>query len=292
MNEVKLGFELRKIRVPLSLILPLRRVLEPQKKIRRYDAIVASIKAVGLVEPLVVHPQKGQAETYLLVDGHLRYHALKDLGEKEADCIISRDDECFTYNARINRLAPIQEHKMITKAVRSGVSPEKIAAALNLPLSEVRDSMTLLDGINEEAADLLKDKAISAKAIRLLKRVTGIRQIEIAELMVSANNFTTPYASALVFGTSKDLLMNPEAPTKRKGLSAEDVARLQKEMEAQERDFRAIEESYGESVIRFAAARAFIRRLLENARVIKFLTANYPDVLSEFQAISAGADVA
>lgn len=37
-----------------------------------------------------------------------------------------------------------------------------------------------------------------------MKRVTGVRQIEIADLMVSANNFTSGYAEALVLGTPKD----------------------------------------------------------------------------------------
>jgi len=54
----------------------------------------------------------------------------------------------------------------------------------------------------------LKDKAIAPKAIWLLRKVTGIRQIEIAELMVSANNFTKLYADALVLGTPKDQLVH------------------------------------------------------------------------------------
>ena len=193
MPEMKVGFEMRKIRLALTAILPVRQVKDPQNNIRRYRTILASIKEVGLVEPLAVHPQKDGSKTYLLLDGHLRFFALKQLGETEADCIISTDDESFTYNARISRLAPIQEHKMIVKAVHNGVSPERIAAALNIPVSNVKASMTLLDGIHEEAADLLKDKAISPKAIRFLKKVTSVRQIEIAELMVSANNFTAGY---------------------------------------------------------------------------------------------------
>ena len=72
--------------------------------------------------------------------------------------------------------------------------------------------MKLLDGINEEAVDLLKDKVISPNAIRLLKKVTGLRQIEIAELMVSANNFTKVYAEALVLGTPKDELVILRSP--------------------------------------------------------------------------------
>ena len=44
------------------------------------------------------------------MDGHLRYYALKELGITEVDCIVSHEDESFTYNARINRVFPIQEH--------------------------------------------------------------------------------------------------------------------------------------------------------------------------------------
>jgi hypothetical protein len=47
-----------------------------------------------------------------------------------------------------------------------------------------------------------------AEAIRLLKKITGVRQIETTELMVSANNFTTGYADALVLGTPKNQLAN------------------------------------------------------------------------------------
>jgi len=197
LNDPKIGFEMRKIRLPLSVILPVRQVKDPEKTIYRYQTIVASIKEVGLIEPLMVHPQKGEAGKYWVLDGHLRLEALKALGETEADCIIANDDESYTFNARISRLAPIQEHKMIVKAVRSGVKPERIAAALNISVKKVRASMKLLDGIHDAAADLLKDKPISPKAIGLLKQVNCVRQIEIAELMVSANNFTSGYAEAL-----------------------------------------------------------------------------------------------
>ena len=221
MSDAKIGFEMRKIRLPLENILPVRQIKDPEKSVRRYKTILVSLKEVGLVEPLVVHPQKDVPGKYLLLDGHLRFFALKELGETSADCIIANDDECFTYNARISRLPPIQEHKMIMKAVRNGVRPERIAAALNMPVRIVRASMRLLDGIHEEAADLLKDKNVPPKAIRLLKRVSGVRQIEIAELMVSANNYFTGYAEALVLGTPKDQLVNRDEPKKKEGMSPE-----------------------------------------------------------------------
>ena len=287
MSDAKIGFEMRKILLPLENILPVRQMKDPQKRVDRYKTILVSLKEVGLVEPLVVHPQKDVPEKYLLLDGHLRFFALKELGETSADCIIANDDECFTYNARISRLPPVQEHKMIMKAIRNGVRPERIAAALNIPVRVVLASMRLLDGIHEEAVDLLKDKSISPKAIRLLKRVTGVRQIEIAELMVSANNYFTGYAEALVLGTPKDQLVNPDEPKKKEGMSPEEIAKMEQEMESLERDLKAVSETYTENMFNLTCARGYIKKLLENAKVVRFLSANHSEIFSEFESISA-----
>ena len=60
------------------------------------------------------------------------------------ECLVSKQDEGFTYNARVNRLNQIAEHKMIMKAINNGVKPERIAAALNLTVQDVKASMTLV----------------------------------------------------------------------------------------------------------------------------------------------------
>ena len=56
----------------------------------------------------------------LILDGHLRILALKDLNVDGVVCLLSTDDEAFTYNKRVNRLATVQEHKMILKAIETG----------------------------------------------------------------------------------------------------------------------------------------------------------------------------
>ena len=287
MSDPKLGFEMRRVRLPLTAILPLRQIKNPSANIRRYRSILASIREVGLVEPLVVHPQPGGGGAFLLLDGHLRLHALQELKVAEAECLVATDDEGFTYNARISRLSPIQEHKMILKAVQHGVSPERIAVALNRPVSDVRACMSLLEGINSEAAELLKDKGIFPKAIRLLKRVSGLRQIEIVELMISANNFTAGYAGALVLGTPKDQLSEPLKPKHKPGMSAADIARMEEELEGLEHDLKAVENNYGENTLNLTLARGYLRKLLDNAKVVRFLNANHPDILAEFEAIAA-----
>jgi ParB-like chromosome segregation protein Spo0J len=281
---------MQRIRLSLEAILPLRTIKNPHN-LKRFQAIVASIREVGMVEPLVVHPQRDKAGTYLLLDGHLRYFALKLLGEKTAECLISLDDEGFTYNARVNRLPPIQAHKMIVKAVNNGVRAERIASALDMALNDVRALMTLLDGIHEEAADLLKDKNLSPKVIRLLKKVTGVRQIEIAELMVSVNNYATGYAEALILGTPKDQLLNPEEPKKKEGLSSAEIARMEQEMESLEHDLKSVEEAYADNMLTLTVSRGYIKKLLENAKVVRFLNANYGDILSELEALTTAEPV-
>jgi ParB-like chromosome segregation protein Spo0J len=291
MSQAKLAFELGRIRLPLGDILPTRIIKDPQSNIKRFRTIRASIKEVGIIEPLVVYPQKGAPGKYILLDGHLRLIALKDLGETEVECIVAIDDECFTYNAKVNRLNPIAEHKMIMKAVQNGLKPARIAAALNMAVSDVKTSMSLLDGINEEAVELLKDKPISPKAIWQLRKVTGLRQIEIAELMVSANNFTKSYAEALVLGTPKDELVKPEEPKKKRGMTREEIAKMELEMDTLEHDLKAVEASYGENMLNLTLARGYIKRLMENAKVVKFLAANYREILAEFESTAAAETV-
>lgn len=287
MDAPHIAFEPKRLILPLDHILPVRTVKDPASNCIRYAAIVASIKEVGLVEPLMVYPQKGEAGRYILVDGHLRYHALQELGIAKAECIVAKDDESFTYNARISRLSPIQEHTMIMKAIKNGVTDERIATALNLSLQYVRSSMNLLTGIHPEAVDLLKDKQISPGAIRILKRVNAVRQIEIADLMVSSNNYSKGYAEALFMGTPKEQLANPEASKKIKGMSAEEIAKMEYEMETLEHDFKAVEESYGQNVLHLTLARGYVKKLLENARIVRFLSGRHTEIFSEFEALAA-----
>jgi ParB-like chromosome segregation protein Spo0J len=287
MSAAKVGFEMRKRELKLDDILPLRQVKPADKAKHRYRAILASIQEVGLVEPLMVHPHKHERGKYVLLDGHQRYAALRELNRTSGECIVATDDEGYTYNARVNRLPAVQEHKMIVKAVQNGVKPERIAAALRIPVHIVRASMRLLDGINEEAAELLKARNISGKSVRLLKRVSGVRQIEIVELMISTNNFSAGYAEALILATPKDQLMAAAAPRKVPGMTAEEMARMEEEMVTLERGLKAVEDAYGENVLNLTLARGYIKKLLENTRVVKFLKANHGDILSEFEGIVA-----
>ena len=55
-----------------------------------------SIPEIGLIEPLMVYPQKS-GDNWLVLDGHLRLLALKQLGWKAVEVIVATEDDRYTY---------------------------------------------------------------------------------------------------------------------------------------------------------------------------------------------------
>lgn len=95
---VRMSFKQKGVVLPLEKIIPRKQLKQGVKISSRYQRISASIKAVGIVEPLLVFPLDLRKGEYLLLDGHIRPEVLKDLGEAETLCLIATDDEAFTYN--------------------------------------------------------------------------------------------------------------------------------------------------------------------------------------------------
>jgi len=284
-DHVKLGFEQQTIELNLKDIIPLKTITQALRESRKFQQITASIKEVGVIEPLVVTKESSSDNRYILLDGHLRLECLKQLKENKTICLISTDDEAFTYNKYISRQAPIQEHKMIQKAVENGVSEEKIAQALNVNVKSIMQKRSLLDGICPEAVDLLKDKMLASGVFRVLKKMKPSRQIETAMLMIDTNAFTVPYAKALLASTTKDQLVNPDKPKAGTGLSLEKRARMQKELTRLEREYKLIKDERGQKNLVLQFAKNYLVRLLDNVRIVKFLSENYPDILEELQKI-------
>jgi hypothetical protein len=114
--------------ISIAAILPVKAIEKTAKSSHKYRQIAASIREIGLVEPPVVIANTQDANSYLLLDGHLRIEVLRDLGQTEVECLVSTDDEAFTYNKRVNRLSPVQEQRMIAKAIERNVPRERSPA--------------------------------------------------------------------------------------------------------------------------------------------------------------------
>src|ERR1700690_4284950 len=162
--------------VSIASILPVKAMEKTVKSSHKYRQIAASIREIGLVEPPVVIRDARDTNLYLLLDGHLRIEALRDLGQLEVECLVSSDDEAFTYNKRTSRLSPVQEQRMIAKAIERNVSKEKIARALNINVRSLSRKVQLLDGICSEAIGLLKDKFCPMAVFDVLRKMSPLGQ--------------------------------------------------------------------------------------------------------------------
>jgi len=285
MTQMSLGFIPSPMTIPFENLLPSHKIPEGLMSSRKFKQIISSIDSIGLIEPLTVTKVDKSSGMHLLLDGHIRMFALQELGFKDAPCLVATDDESYTYNNRINRLSTIQEHFMIRRAVDRGVTPARLAKSLELDVELITKKINLLDGICAEAVRLLRDKHFSANISPVLRKLKPTRQVECVELMVATNNITVPYAQALLAATHSSLLVNEGMQKKIKGVTPEQMLKMEREMANLEGQFKLIEQSYGQDVLNLVLAKGYLTKLLGNEAVIRFLSQNTPDILREFSSI-------
>jgi ParB-like chromosome segregation protein Spo0J len=286
MSKVALGFVPEPLQVPIGNVLPSRKSPTGLASSRKFKQIQSSIAEVGLIEPLTVLPIEGSDGQFTLLDGHMRLVALRDLGVTVVPCLQAVDDESYTYNNRLNRLSSIQEHFMLRRAIERGVSPERLAKALNLDVSHIQKKVNLLEGICPEVAGLLEDRQFSAELSRVVRKMKPTRQVECVELMISANNLTVSYAEALLAATPQEMLVEGKKPTKLFGVTKEQMARMEREMANLQGQYRMAELSYGQDVLSLVLVRGYLVKLIENQEVAKFLRQRVPEILEQFEAIA------
>lgn len=282
---VKLGFEEASLRIPLDSILPLRDISETVRKSIKYNQIAASIAEVGIIEPPVVARDARDRDRYHLLDGHLRIDIMRGRGETEVVCLVATDDEAFTYNKRVSRIAIIQEHRMILNAIKKGVAEERLARALNVDIASIRKKRNLLVGICPEVADLLRDRHVPMNVFVELRRLKPLRQIEAAQAMITMNRFSLSYAKSLVASTPDEQMVDGRIHRPR-GLTSDQIAVMQRESENLDREFKAVEQSYSEDHLDLVLAIGYVSSLLGNARVVRHLAQHHAPILGEFQKIT------
>jgi hypothetical protein len=283
-KPLKRAFEKGVMLLPFDSILASRPLDDSVRKSVKYKRIAKSVAELGLVEPLVVTRTGEDKSKFLLLDGHARLAALLSAGATGARCLIALDDEAFTYNKRVSHLATIQEHYMIVKALAKGASERRIANTLNLDVAAIRRRRTMLDGICPEVIEIFKSRSVNVGVFGSLRRMKPLRQIEAAELMLGAGNMSASYARVLLAGTRDADLANDERK-KVDGLSAEQMDRMQREMEAVQADFKSVEKKYGTNVLQLVVANGYIGALIRNAEIERYLDEHYPEILAQFKSI-------
>ena len=284
MNKIALSFIPEPLIIPIALLLPSKKLPFNTSSSRKYKQILESLRTIGLIEPLIISPTTGSGN-HIILDGHARVLALQELGANDVQCLISTDDETYTYNNRINRLSTVQEHLMIKRAISRGVSAERLALSLNVDLTQIMRKVKLLDGICPEATKLLKDQVFSTKLSDVLRKMKPTRQIECVELMISANNIKIPYAQALLAATPSHMLVEAGKSKKFRGISSEQLLKMEREMGNLNEQYKLVEESYGQDVLNLVLAKGYLSKLIDNQEISRFIKQKQPDVYNEFISI-------
>jgi ParB family chromosome partitioning protein len=139
-------------------------ILNPRSRNQvTFEAIVASIKTVGLKKPITVSPRpevEGDPFRYNLACGQGRLEAFLALGEKVIPALIrnSTEEECWLKSLTENLARhPPSPHALYTEVRRlraRGYKPESISRKLGMNISYVYELVNLLD---RGETQLLKD---------------------------------------------------------------------------------------------------------------------------------------
>jgi hypothetical protein len=272
--------------IELSKIMGVRSISANMRTSRKYRAVASSMRELGMIEPLVVHPAPNDSGNYLLLDGHLRADILRAQGVATARCLIAKDDEAYTYNKHLNPLSTIQEHHMLMKALNDGVNEEKIARVLNIDLKMLHQKRELLVGICPEAADLLKDKPITPGCFAVFRKMTPLRQIEAAELMATISNYSLVLAKTILAASTPDQLLKAATRKAPRAMTPEQIANLEQEMSNSQAGLAALKDSYGAERLELQVACRYLNTILGNQRLRKYLTKQHPDLLNELERIA------
>lgn len=145
----------------------------------------------------------------------------------------------------------------------------------------------LIGGILPQVIDLFQDCALPPKIFGLLRRLAPTRQIEVAWLMIAMNRVTYNYAKALVALTPQLQFANPSNPGRKfAGLTDPQLVALKTEFADLSYQFRSAMEHFGTLTLEHISARGYLNRLMDNARVVRYLAQKFPEILSEFQKMT------
>ncbi|RZF23423.1 RepB plasmid partition [Paraburkholderia sp. UYCP14C] len=289
-NPLKAAFESQPIMLQLNALESTRPLPDTATSSRKFLQILASIATIGLVEPLIVVRVERDDDRFRILDGRLRIEALRRLGMNEAMCLIATDDEAYTYNKHISRLTSAHDARMIAKAIERGVPRERIASVLGIEINTVKRRASLLEGITDEAAALLADKACPASTFKALKLMKPLRQMEAVELMCGQGNFTSAFARAILAATPPERLeCGTRVRGKRRKEVSEQLANLERELATLQATVAQTDERYGVEHLHLTVSAAYIATLLRNERVARWLMDHHPDFATQFDNISQEA---
>ena len=270
------------IDVPIIKLRPLR---ERSVTKREYERILASIKATGLIEPLIVFRE---GDDFVILDGVQRHRALLELGVEVVPCILGKEREAFTANRMVNRVSPVQENRMIEKSLEE-LDENTIASALGIAGISHRLKKTLLKQLHADVAAALDQGKITRTCAKELTHVKPARQQEILSQMEGYNDYSVAFARALILKTppaQREMRGRKKDRWDRTAKRKSDLLKKLAEAEQKHDFYSRLYKQYTVDLLRLAI---FARSLVTNLRIRAYLDQHHPTIVARFEGVIADA---
>ena len=151
---------------------------QPRSNLGDLSELAASIRARGVLEPLLVRPIEG-TKSYQLIAGERRFHAAIQAGLEEVPCVeIAANDQealelALVENLQRRDLSPFEEADGYRTLVEKyGYTHDQVATAIGKSRTTVTDTLKLL-AIPPAIQDLCRHADITAKSVLLLVARAG-----------------------------------------------------------------------------------------------------------------------
>lgn len=249
---------------------------------RKYrQRIEASLRAVGLIDPLIVYPLE---DGYEILDGALRYRILLDLGIESVPCLVHDKRDGFTGNRMVNQLSASQEMRMLRKSLEE-LDEKTIANALGMQGISHRINKGLLAKLHDEVVKAFNASKLNLQTAKELTNVKTDRQLEILKLMESCKDYSTTFARGLVLKTpvAKRIKTNSrKSPWTQADERKSQLLKKLQEAEQQQDFYSGLYRQYTTNLLKLVI---YVRSLMANEEVKEYLTANHREILSIFEQI-------
>lgn len=272
------GKSVRGLDIPIVKLVPRNDRKVSPKYVKRIEA---SIRAVGLIEPLIVFPQ---GNCYEILDGCLRYRILLEMGVETVPCLLGHEREAFTGNRMVNQLSSSQEMRMLRKSLEE-LDEKTIANAFGMVGISHRLHVTLLQKLDPAVTKAFEESKLNLQCAKELAHVKRERQVEILKLMESCKDYSATFARGLVLKTpvAKRAKVNgSRTPWTRADERKNDLLKTLREAEQQQDFYSGLYRQYTTNLLKLVI---FVRALVTNERVKRHLRDCHAQQLETFEQI-------
>jgi ParB family chromosome partitioning protein len=172
------------------------------------EELAASIRAQGVVQPIVVRPLEthapGESMRYEIVAGERRWRAAQLAGLEKIPAIIRRvpDDDAIAMalieNIQRENLNPLEEARALERLITEfGVTHQQAADAIGRSRATVSNLLRLLE-LSPEVCELVEKRELEMGHARALLALTGRRQQTEVGALVARKGLSVRETEALV----------------------------------------------------------------------------------------------